>query len=331
MFQFHVEKTSETTLFDTVKHWDLLIAGGGPAGLNAALYAKRKGLNVGVITAEIGGQLHNTSTVDNYLGFQWIEGKDLSHKFLDHINSLEIPIFKGSHIQSIKRIQQDFQLILSDGKILLTKTVLVATGGAPRMLHIPGEHKLANKGVSYCTTCDAPFFKDKHVIVAGGGNSAAEAVLDLVPWASKITVVHRSQWRADQILLDKHQSIDKLTVHLNTQILSVLGDEKMTGVHVLDKTTNQTYDIPADGLFIEIGTVPKSQWIKHLVSVNDQDEIIVDSNQMTNVPGIFAAGDVTNQPFKQIIISAAEGAKAALAITQYLNHTYKATGKYVKQ
>ena len=323
MFQFHVEKTSETTLFDTVKHWDLLIAGGGPAGLNAALYAKRKGLNVGVITAEIGGQLHNTSTVDNYLGFQWIEGKDLSHKFLDHINSLEIPIFKGSHIQSIEPIHQDFQLILSDGKILLTKTVLVATGGAPRMLHIPGEHKLANIGVSYCTTCDAPFFKDKHVIVAGGGNSAAEAVLDLVPWASKITVVHRSQWRADQILLDKHQSIDKLTVHLNTQILSVLGDEKMTGVHVLDKVTNQTYDIPADGLFIEIGTVPKSQWIKHLVSVNDQDEIIVDSNQMTNVPGIFAAGDVTNQPFKQIIISAAEGAKAALAITQYLNHTYK--------
>ncbi len=323
MFQFHVEKTSETSLIDTIKHWDLLIAGGGPAGLNAALYAKRKGLIVGVITAEIGGQLHNTSTVDNYLGYQWIEGKDLSNKFLDHINSLEIPIFKGSRIQSIEQVNQDFKVVLSDGKSLLTKTVLVATGGAPRMLQIPGEQKLANKGVSYCTTCDAPFFKDKHVIVAGGGNSAAEAVIDLVPWASKITLVHRSQWRADQILLEKHKAIDKLTVHLNTQILSVLGDDKMTGVHVLDKTTNQTYDIDADGLFIEIGTVPKSDWIKHLVAVNEQNEIIVDQQQMTNIPGIFAAGDVTNQPFKQIIISAAEGAKAALAITQYLNHTYK--------
>ncbi len=323
MFQFHVEKTSETSLIDTIKHWDLLIAGGGPAGLNAALYAKRKGLTVGVITAEIGGQLHNTSTVDNYLGYQWIEGKDLSNKFLDHINSLEIPIFKGSRIQSVEQVNQDFKVVLSDGKSLLTKTVLVATGGAPRMLHVPGEQKLANKGVSYCTTCDAPFFKDKHVIVAGGGNSAAEAVIDLVPWASKITVVHRSQWRADQILLEKHKAIDKLTVHLNTQILSVLGDDKMTGVHVLDKTTNQTYDIAADGLFIEIGTVPKSDWIKHLVAVNEQNEIIVDQQQMTNIPGIFAAGDVTNQPFKQIIISAAEGAKAALAITQYLNQTYK--------
>lgn len=323
MFQFHVEKASETTLLDTVKHWDLLIAGGGPAGLNAALYAKRKGLVVGVITSEIGGQLHNTSTVDNYLGYQWIEGKDLSSKFLDHINSLEIPIFKGIKIQSIEKRHQDFNVLLSDGKSLLTKTVLIATGGAPRMLQIPGEQSFANKGVSYCTTCDAPFFKDKHVIVAGGGNSAAEAVIDLVPWASQITVVHRSQWRADQILLDKHKTINKLNVHLNTQILEVLGDEKMTGIRVLDKTTQQAYDIAADGLFIEIGTVPKSQWIKHLVSVNEKDEIIVDSNQMTSVPGIFAAGDVTHQPFKQIIISAAEGAKAALAITQYLNHTYK--------
>ena len=323
MFQFHVEKTTETKLFDTIKHWDLLIVGGGPAGLNAALYAKRKGLIVGVITKEIGGQLHNTSTVDNYLGYQWIEGKDLSLKFLDHVNSLEIPIFKGASIHAIEAINQDYQLHLSDGKSLLTKTVLVATGGSPKMLQVPGEEKLANKGVSYCTTCDAPFFKDKHVIVAGGGNSAAEAVLDLVPWASKITVVHRSQWRADKILLKKHESIDKLTVHLNTQILTVLGDDKMVGVRVLNKTTNETYDIDADGLFIEIGTVPKSGWIKHLVAVNENGEIIVDSNQMTSLPGIFAAGDVTSQPYKQIIISAAEGAKAALAITQYLNHTYK--------
>jgi len=323
MFSFNVEKTSETSIFEHLSFWDLIVVGGGPAGLNAGLYAKRKGLKVGIISYEIGGQLHNTSTVDNYLGIEYIEGKDLSDKFLNHINSLEIPILKQIKITSLKRIKQDFEITLSDGKILKSKTVLIATGGAPRKLEIPGEMTFANKGVSYCTTCDAPFFKDKHVIVAGGGNSAAEAVIDLVPWARKITVVHRSKWRADQILLDKHKSIDGLTVHLNTQILNVYGHGNMQGVEVLDKTTGKTFKIDADGLFIEIGTVPNSTLVKDLVETNGQGEILVDQNQMTSVPGLYAAGDVTSQPYKQIIISAAEGAKAALAVTQYLNQTYK--------
>lgn len=323
MFSFNVEKTSERSIFENQSFWDLIIVGGGPAGLNAGLYAKRKGLNVGIISYEIGGQLHNTSTVDNYLGYQYIEGKDLSDQFLSHINSLNIPILKHMKITSIEKIGSDFQLLLSDGKKLKSKTVLIATGGTPRKLNIEGEMTFANKGVSYCTTCDAPFFKDKHVIVAGGGNSAAEAVIDLVPWAKKITVVHRSKWRADQILLDKHKNIDKLNVHLNTQILNVYGQDKMLGVEVLDKSTGETYKIDADGLFIEIGTIPNSLLVKDLVTTNEIGEIIVDPNQMTSLPGLYAAGDVTEQPYKQIIISAAEGAKAALAITHYLNQTYK--------
>jgi len=323
MFSFSIEKTSDASVFKTGSFWDLLIIGAGPAGMNAGLYAKRKGLKVGIISGEIGGQLHYTSTVDNYLGFKWIEGKDLSDQFLTHINSLEIPVLKHVKVTELSSVSPDFELVLSDGRKLKTKTVLIATGGAPRRLNIPGEDTYANKGVSYCTTCDAPFFKDKHVIVAGGGNSAAEAVLDLIPWASKITVVHRSQWRADQILLDKHQTIDKLQVHLNTKITQVYGDETMKGIEVMDQSTGKTYRIEADGLFIEIGTVPNSALVKSLVSTNPQGEIIVDSNQMTSYPGIFAAGDVTEQPYKQIIISAAEGAKAALAINQYLNHTYK--------
>jgi NADH-dependent peroxiredoxin subunit F len=323
MFSFSVEKTSDQSVFKTGSYWDLIVIGAGPAGLNAGLYAKRKGLKVGIITSEIGGQLHNTSTVDNYLGFQWIEGKDLSDQFLSHVNSLEIPVLKNVRMTNLDQVHSDFELTLSDGKKIKSKTVLIATGGAPKRLNIPGEDTYANKGVSYCTTCDAPFFKDKHVIVAGGGNSAAEAVIDLVPWAKKITVVHRSQWRADQILLDKHQDIDKLDVHLNTQILSVYGDDQMKGVEVFHKTTGQTMKIEADGLFIEIGTVPNSKSVKALVKTNDRDEIMVDENQMTSCPGLFAAGDVTQQPYKQIIISAAEGAKAALAINSYLNHTYK--------
>lgn len=323
MFSFSVEKTSHSSVFKTGSFWDLLVIGAGPAGMNAGLYAKRKGLNVGIISGEIGGQLHNTSTVDNYLGFKWIEGKDLSDQFLSHINSLEIPVLKQVKVTEINPFHSDFEVVLSDGRKLKTKTVLIATGGAPRRLNIPGEDIYANKGVSYCTTCDAPFFKDKHVIVAGGGNSAAEAVIDLVPWAKKITVVHRSNWRADQILLDKHQSIDKLTVHLNTRIISVYGDDQMRGVEVINQSSGETYQIDADGLFIEIGTVPNSYLVKSLVDTNTQGEIIVDGNQMTSYPGIFAAGDVTEQPYKQIIISAAEGAKAALAINHYIHHTYK--------
>jgi NADH-dependent peroxiredoxin subunit F len=323
MFQFNVEKTTQTSIFDGIAKWDLIVIGGGPAGLNAALYAKRKGLIVGVISKEIGGQLHNTSTVDNYLGIQWIEGKDLSDAFLRHINSLDIPIIKGISITSVKHRDPDFEISLSDGKTITSKTVLLATGGAPRELGISGERVFANKGVSYCTTCDAPFFKDKHVIIAGGGNSAAEAVLDMVPWASKITVVHRSQWRADEILLEKLKSVENLTIYLESQLLEVYGDDQMAGVKVLNKKTNQTFDVQADGLFVEIGTVPNSKLIKDLVLLNERDEVIVDENQMTSLPGLYAAGDVTNQPFKQIIISTAEGAKAALAINQYLNHTYK--------
>jgi NADH-dependent peroxiredoxin subunit F len=200
---------------------------------------------------------------------------------------------------------------------------MVATGGIPRKLGIPGEKEFANKGVSYCATCDAPFFKDKHVIVSGGGNSAAEAVIDLVPYASKITVVHRSKWRADKVILDKLKKIDKLTVHLSTQILEVIGDDLMTGVKVYDKESKTERNIIADGLLIEIGTIPNSYLIKDLVETNDHDEVVVDENQMTSSPGLFAAGDITVQPFKQIIISAAEGAKVALAASRYLNHEYR--------
>lgn len=323
MFTFSIENTKDKDAFSQNKLWDFIIIGGGPAGMNAGLYAKRKGLDVGIITAEIGGQLHNTSIVDNYLGIKVIEGKDLSDEFLKHVNNLDVPILKGVKTKEITMENYGFNLKLSDGKSIRSKTVLLATGGAPRKLNVPGEMEFANKGVSYCTTCDAPFFKNKHVIVAGGGNSAAEAVLDLVPWAEKITVVHRSQWRADQILLEKHKELSQLTVHLNTQILRVLGEEKMTGLEVINKETNEVSVIEADGLFVEIGTIPNSYLLKDLVETNERGEIIVNQHQMTSKPGLFAAGDVTDQEEKQIIISAAEGAKAALAVTKYLNKFYK--------
>lgn len=323
MFNFSLDQQTESSAFDTVLKWDLLVVGGGPAGLNAALYAKRKGLSVGLVTYDIGGQLHNTTWVDNYLGFKMIEGADLTKTFMDHLKELDVPILKDVHVQEIKKEGIDFQLKVSNGKTYLSKTVLLATGGAPRKLGIPNEDTYANKGVTYCATCDAPFFKDKHVIVAGGGNSAVEGVIDLVPWASKITLVHRSQFRADKILLDQLNQIDKLDIHLETQILSVQGQDKMTGVQVLDKVSEETRTIKADGLLVEIGSVPNSWLIKDMVDTNLRQEIIVDDNQMTSMPGLYAAGDVTQQPYKQIVISVAEGAKAALAVNQYLIQNYK--------
>lgn len=320
MLSFDVNKKTESRQFDQINTWDALIVGGGPAGLNAALYLKRKGRAVGVVTKEVGGQLHNTSEVDNYLGINHTTGKALSDTFLDHINTFDIPVLQDAEVVGIDYDEKLFSVKLATGKQLHSKTLLFTTGGKPRQLEIPGENEYANKGVSYCTTCDAPFFKGKHVVVAGGGNSAAEAVIDLTPFASKLTVVHRSQWRADQILLDKHMTIESLTVHLQTQIKEVLGDgNHMTGLKVFDKVKNKEYMIEADGLFIEIGTIPNSSLIKHLVNTNDSGEVIVNGNQETSLQGLYAAGDVTNQPQKQIVIAVAEGAKAALAMNQYLN------------
>jgi len=320
MLEFNIEQTTSDVFHEDIT-WDMLIVGGGPAGMNGAIYARRKGMNVGIITAEIGGQLHNTTDIDNYLGFPLIKGPELSDRFLKHVNHLDVPIIKDVFVQSVSREGTLYRLLLSDGRSVVTKTILYAAGGSPRKLNVPGENEFSGLGVSYCATCDAPFYKDKHVIVAGGGNSAADGVMDLTPWANKITVVHRSQWRADKILLDKFKDIDKLTVHLETQILKIHGDDRVTGVEVLDKKTKKTRIINADGILIEIGTIPNSKPLKDLVDMNQVGEIIVDENQRTSLPGIYAAGDVTQNPHKQIVISAAEGAKAALSARIYLNHS----------
>jgi thioredoxin-disulfide reductase len=320
MLDFQIQQKAIPSLFDHTDLWDLLIIGSGPAGMNAALYAQRKALKVGLITKEIGGQLHNTSTVDNYLGIPWIEGKDLSHVFLKHIEQLKVPIYLGASVQQIQKIDTIFLIHLDNGVTLKSKTVLMATGGQPKQLGIPGEQTFANKGVSYCTTCDAPFFKDKHVIVAGGGNSAAESVIDLAAWASKITVIHRSQWRADAVILEKLKTIPNLEVHLETQLLSVEGDASMTGATVLDKKTNIQRFIKADGLFVAIGLIANTHLIKNLAKLNDRGEVEVNDQSMTSLPGLFAAGDITHHPFKQIVIAVGDGAKAALSIQQYLIH-----------
>lgn len=301
--------------------YDILIIGGGPAGLNAALYSKRKGANVGIITKDVGGQVVDTSVVENYLGYSSISGEGLMKKFVEHVKDLDVPIAEYSTVESLK-VSDDLsikEVILSDGSSYRAKSIILATGSKPRKLNVPGEVEFTGKGVAYCAICDGPLFADTEVIVAGGGNSAVEAAIDLAKIASKVTIVHRSQFRADKILIDQLNKLDNVEVHLNTQIQEVFGEKIISGVKVLDKSTEEVYTIPANGIFVEIGYLPNNDPFKELIKLNERGEIIVDKYGETNIKGIFAAGDSTDTPYKQIIMSAADGAKCALSANDYLN------------
>jgi len=301
--------------------YDLLIVGGGPAGLNAALYAKRKGLETGIVTKQIGGQVINTSTVENYLGTENSTGEELVNNFKSHVQNLEVPVAEYVEVDAIiPNAGTNYHSIkLTDGTLYKSRTLLLATGTNHRKLGVEGEDRLAGRGVAYCAICDAPLYKNKKVIIAGGGNSAVEAALDLAKVASHVTIVHRSQFRADQILIDELFSNEKIDIHLESQILSIEGDEFLSHIHVLNKEKDSTFDVYADGIFIEIGNVPNSQLFSDLIELNNIGEVVVNENGLTSIDGIYAAGDVTTVSYKQIIIATSDGAKTALAANDYIN------------
>ena len=318
MFNFTLNKLSEDDLYYN-KLWDFVSLGAGPAGINASLYAKRKGLETLIVAKEIGGQLNNTEDVDNYLGFKMINANSLIDKFIAHIDSLNIEKLIGFDVISIIKDNEVFTIKLNNGKYIKAKTLLYALGGNPRKLQIEGEDKYSGKGVSYCVTCDGPFYKDKKVVVAGGGNSAVEAAIDLSKVAKEVYIIHRSQFRADKILLDRMFSNKNIKVYLETTIKKIGGNEKIEYLEIIDNKTLQSSKFYLDGLFVEIGNIPNSYLIEDIVKTNERKEIIVNEEQRTSVEGLFAAGDVTAEPEKQIIISAAAGANAALAAAKYIN------------
>ena len=316
-----VNKQSKKLELDKSTLYDVLIIGGGPAGLNAALYSKRKGANVGIIAKDIGGQVIDTSSVENYLGYKSLSGVDLMKKFEEHVNGLNVPIAEYDTVESL-RISEDSlvkEIILSDGTSYKSKSIIIATGSKPRRLNVTGEIEFSGKGVAYCAICDGPLFTDEEVIVAGGGNSAVEAAIDLSKIASKVTIVHRSKLRADQILIDQIERIENVEIKLETQIQEIVGEKLMTGIKVQDKSNDNVYIIPASGIFVEVGYLPNSNPFKDILTLNNRGEIIVDKYGQTSIKGIYAAGDVTDTPYKQIIMSAADGAKCALAANDYLN------------
>lgn len=310
----------DSKLIDTHTLYDFVSVGGGPASMNAVLYSQRKGLKTLMIAKKLGGNLLNTDQVENYLGLSLVSGEGLSHAFEEHLRLLDVELLSDTSVKSIQKIDQLFHIEIESGEIIKSKTLLVATGSEPKHLNVLGEETYKNSGVAYCAICDAPLYKGKTVVIAGGGNSAVEAAIDVAKYATKTIVVHRSEFRADEILLKRLRTIDGIEIYTQTQIVELVGSNKLESIKVLDKNTQQERLIETQGIFIEIGHVAHSNLVHHLVEVNQANEIVVDEKQRTSCEGLYAAGDVTNSPYKQIIIAVADGAKAALGASEYINN-----------
>ena len=297
---------------------DVLIIGGGPAGLNAALYAARKELSVEVVTTDIGGQMLLTGDIENYLALPHVSGFELADKMEAHVK--EYPVqFVTAGVKSLERMEDGhFCLHLDDGKTLEGKTCIVTAGKHSRTLGIPGEMEYTGRGVSYCATCDAPFYRKKTVAIVGGGDSAIQAAMELAKICPKVYLVVRSRIRAQEVLVRQMKKLEHIEILLGYTPEAVKGDKKVSHLTVKNKADGKERDLAVDGVFVEAGGIPNNSYLPPEVALNDQGEIITDKEFVTNVPGLFAAGDVTNCKNKQIIIAAGEGAAAALAAHDYL-------------
>jgi alkyl hydroperoxide reductase subunit F len=301
------------------KVFDVTILGAGPGGLTAAVYAARKQLAVAMITRDIGGQTNLTRDIENYMGFRFISGQELADKFREQVEQFPIEMMLGAEARSISRVDDLFEVTLSGGEKVRTRTAIIATGKRSRDLGVPGEKEYVGRGVSYCSICDGPFFRNLRVAVIGGGNSGITAAIDLMNVASEVTVIEiTDQWRADPVLLKRAQASDKVHWRLAHKVLRIEGNDEVTGIVLQPTAGGPEEHIPLEGIFIEIGLKPNTEFLGDLVELNEYGEIVIDSRCRTSLPGIFAAGDVTNTPEKQIIVAAGEGAKAALAAYQYL-------------
>jgi alkyl hydroperoxide reductase subunit F len=298
--------------------YDLMIIGGGPAGMTAAVYAARKKLNAMLLSKDVGGQVNWTLGIENYMGYQIIEGPQLIKKFEEQVKQFPIDMKVGEGVSSLSRISGGFEAKTNDGESYQAKAVIIATGKRPRPLNVPGEEKLRGRGVTYCAICDGPLFADMKVAVIGGGNSALEAVDDMVKIAGQVYLVSLTQLTGDQILIGRVKGASNLAIFLEHEVVSITGEKFVDEIKIRDLKTKQERELKVSGVFIEIGLMPNSDLVKGVAALNRLGEIEVNCNNETNVPGLFAAGDVTNVPEKQIVVAAGEGAKAALQAHRYL-------------
>ncbi|TDP94167.1 alkyl hydroperoxide reductase subunit F [Halanaerobium saccharolyticum] len=301
------------------KEWELIILGAGPAALNAALYAARKGIELLLLTKDIGGQVITTNEIDNYLGKADTTGAELIYDFWDHIAKYEVETVIGEEAVEVADGQPGKIVKTDNGKEYATKSVIVATGAQKRHLGMKQEYVLTGKGVHYCASCDAFLYKGQPVAVVGGGNSGLEAALDLAKIGCEVDLIElQDKLMGDEYLQDRVNASKKITVHTSTTVDQIIGEDKLESVVIKNVSNESTKELDVNGLFIEIGLVANSDFVSSRVETNKQKEIIINERNETGVEGIWAAGDVTNIIDKQIIISAAEGSKAALRVNQYL-------------
>ncbi|MEJ7685574.1 MAG: alkyl hydroperoxide reductase subunit F [Variovorax sp.] len=303
--------------------FDLLIVGGGPAGAAAAVYAARKGIRTGVASERFGGQVLDTLGIENFISIKETEGPRFALALEEHVRNYEVDIMNLQRAAALVPGKEFIEIKLESGASLRSRTVVISTGARWRNINVPGEHEYKNKGVAYCPHCDGPLFKGKRVAVIGGGNSGVEAAIDLAGIVGHVTLIEfDTQLRADAVLQRKLHSLSNVLVFTNAQTTEITGDDqKVNGLVYKDRASGESHTVALEGVFVQIGLVPNTDWLKGTVELSRHGEIVVDARGQTSVPGVFAAGDATTVPFKQIIIAAGDGAKAALSAFDHLIRT----------
>ncbi len=309
--------TADPSEFNNKDPFDVLVVGGGPAGSSAAIYAARKGIRTGIVVDRFGGQMLDTVGIENFISVKYTEGEKLAAQLEAHVREYDVDIMDSQRAKSIRK--NDFvEVELENGGVLKSKTVILATGARWRNVGVPGEQEFRNKGVTYCPHCDGPLFEGKDVAVIGGGNSGIEAAIDLAGITKHVTVLEFApELKADSVLQERVHSLPNVTVITNAETKEITGSDKVDGITYVDRTTGETKHIELQGVFVQIGLVPNTEWLGDAVEL-DRGQIVVDSHGATNMPGVFAAGDCTNSAYKQIIISMGSGATAALGAFDYL-------------
>jgi NADH-dependent peroxiredoxin subunit F len=301
-------------------NFDVLVIGGGPAGAAASIYAARKGIRTGIVAERFGGQVMDTLGIENFISVSHTEGPKLVQALEQHVKDYEVDIMNLQRAEALRKTNSGIEVEMANGAVLKSKSVIISTGARWREMNVPGEQEYRNKGVAYCPHCDGPLFKGKRVAVIGGGNSGVEAAIDLAGIVNHVTLIEfDSQLRADAVLQTKLFSLPNVTVIKSALTKEVLGDgSKVNGLRYQDRNSNTEHTLELEGIFVQIGLLPNTEWLKGTIDLSPRGEIIVDAKGETSVPGVFAAGDCTTVPYKQIIIAMGEGAKASLGAFDYL-------------
>jgi thioredoxin reductase (NADPH) len=298
--------------------YDLIVVGGGPAGLTAAIYAARRAMKTLVLAKEFGGQAVYASKVENFPGFDLIPGYELMEKMKAQAERLGAEV-RNVEATEIKKENDVFSVRDKDGGSYESRTLVLSFGAVPKKLGLPNEDKFKGNGISYCATCDAPFYKNKNVAVVGGGNAALDAALLLAKFAKQVYLIHRrEEFKAEEVRVSDAKKLQNVEIILNSEVKEIKGEKNIAGITVVNAKTGAPRDLEVNGMFVEIGHIVESEFVSKMVSLDLRRQIIVNEKNETNVPGAFAAGDATTVPYKQIVIAAGEGAKAALSAYSYL-------------